>query len=161
MKSKPDYSALALDLSAKRHLFLTQGQAGLEAAQRTLAASCAADACVVALDDAASWEPKICDALSSAGMETAFYLAGPEVFLWQVSNRLRKAGVENRRIQREAAGSLARRVYCVPCGTVNAEVTTPTHRCTGCGIKLLVREHFSRPLAAYMGVIEEAEFWSA
>ena len=89
-------------------------------------------------------------------MDTAFYLAGPEVFLWETANRLRQAGVENRRIKQELAGSAARRVYCVHCRTISEAVTTTIHRCT-CGMSLTVRDHFSRPLSAYMGVVVDAE----
>ena len=157
MKSKPVYSALELDSSARRHLFLTQGQAGLDAARYAMAANPAADAAVLTLDDPAGREPRLCEALAQSGMETAFYLAGPEVFLWQTANRLRQAGVENRRIQQELTGSKARNVYCVHCRTVNEQVTATIPRCAGCGFALTVRDHFSRPLGAYMGVIVDAE----
>ena len=90
-------------------------------------------------------------------MDTAFYVAGPEAFLWRVTGLLRGAGIEQRRIQQEVAGSLARRVYCVHCRTMNENVTTTIYQCDGCGTMLTVRDHFSRPLGAYMGVIVDAE----
>lgn len=155
MKSRPVYAGLELDSTARRHLFLTQGQSGLNAAQRLLAAASQTNAVLVTLDELASRETRLSEALTEAGMETAFYLAGPEGFLWQTSNRLRSAGVENRRIQMEIAGSTARRVYCVVCGTINEGVTTAMHRCEGCGLEMTVRDHFSRPLEAYMGVITD------
>ena len=155
MKSKPVYAVLELDRTARRHLFLTQGQEGLVAAQRTLAASFPVDAALVVLDDPSSREARMSEALAKVGMETAFYIAGPELFLWQTANCLRLAGVENRRIQQEVAGSVARRVYCVICGKMNEQVTTTIHRCQHCGLELTVRDHFSRPLEAYMGVIAD------
>ena len=155
MKSKPVYAVLELDRTARRHLFLTEGKAGLDAAQRTLDASFPADVALVILDDLSSREARMSEAMAEAGMETAFYIVGPEVFLWQTANRLRQAGVENRRIQLEVAGSAARRVYCVVCGEMNEQVTTTIHHCQHCGLKLTVREHFSRPLEAYMGVIAD------
>jgi len=155
VKSKPVYTGLELDTTARRHLFLISGQLGLDAAQRALALSSPADAALVTLDDPGSRETRLCEALTEAGMETAFYLAGPEIFLWQISNRLRSAGVENRRIRMEIAGSMARRVYCVVCGTMNEGVTTAMYRCENCGRELTVRDHFSRPLEAYMGVIAD------
>jgi hypothetical protein len=90
-------------------------------------------------------------------MDTAFYIAGPEVFLWQTANRLRQSGIENRRIRQQLSGSAARKVYCVHCRTINEGVTTTIHRCEACGFHLTVRDHFSRPLGAYMGVIVDAE----
>ena len=156
MKSKPVYAALELDPSARRHLFLTQGQAGRNAACRALAADSSAEAVLLTLDDPAENGGRLDGALTKAGMDTAFYLAGPEVFLWETANRLRQAGVENRRIKQELAGSAARRVYCVHCRTISEAVTTTIHRCT-CGMSLTVRDHFSRPLSAYMGVVVDAE----
>ncbi len=54
-------------------------------------------------------------------------------------------------------GSLARRVYCVHCRTATEDVRTNIVRCTGCERWLLVRDHYSRRLAAYMGVMADAE----
>ena len=65
--------------------------------------------------------------------------------------------MEQRRIQQEVAGSLARTVYCVHCRLMNEGVTTTVHRCVRCGTSLTVRDHFSRPLGAYMGVSVDAE----
>lgn len=157
MKSRPVYAGLELDTTARRHLFLTQGQSGLNAAQRLLAAASQTNAALVTLDDPATRETLLFEVLARAGMDTAFYLAGPELFLWQTSNRLRSDGVENRRIRMEIAGSTARRVYCVVCGTMNEGVTTAMHRCESCGLELTVRDHFSRPLEAYMGVIADLD----
>jgi hypothetical protein len=157
MKSKPVYAALEPDESARRHLVLALGPEGLKAAQRFRAAYPGADAAVLALGDQADWENTFSQASEDAGMDTAFYLAGPEVFLWQAANMLRAAGAENSRIRQHLAGSVARRVYCVHCRTVSEQVTTALHCCAGCGLTLTVRDHFSRPLAAYMGVIADPE----
>jgi dimethylamine monooxygenase subunit C len=48
-------------------------------------------------------------------------------------------------------------VYCVHCRASNEGVTTNVVRCGGCGRHLLVRDHYSRRLAAYMGVMADAE----
>lgn len=152
MKSKPVYAVLELDGAARRHLFLTQGPEGRNAACRALAAQPSAETRLLS-----DFELEMDSVLADAGMDTAFYLAGPEVFLWQTASRLRSAGVENRRIKQELAGSAARRVYCVHCRTIAESVTTALHTCTVCGLNLTVRDHFSRPLAAYMGVSADAE----
>ena len=156
MKSKPVYATLELDPTARRHLFLTQG-GGVDAARRALAAEPEADAVVLTLEDLDSMQFAVRDALATAGMDTAFYIAGPEAFVWRVTGLLRDTGIEQGRIQQQVAGSLARRVYCVHCRTMNENVTTTVHRCALCGIALTVRDHFSRPLGAYMGVIVDAE----
>jgi DNA-directed RNA polymerase subunit RPC12/RpoP len=60
-------------------------------------------------------------------------------------------------MQCEHCGSAARRVYCIHCRAANEDVTTNVVRCRGCGRHLLVRDHYSRRLAAYMGVMVDAE----
>lgn len=157
MKSKPVYAPLELDKTARRHLFLSQGQGGLEAARRAIASAPEGSAALLTLDDSAGRGSHLDRVLTETGMDTAFYVAGPEPFLWQIANRLREAGVENRRIHQELAGSMARRVYCVHCRTMHEGVTTSIYRCANCGLALTVRDHFSRPLGAYMGVIVDAE----
>jgi hypothetical protein len=156
MKSKPVYANLELDPTAKRHLFFTQGR-GTDAVRCALDAAPSAEADVLPLDAPAPLQLAVYSALERAGMDTAFYVTGPEAFLWRVTGLLRDAGIEERRIQRELVGSLARRVYCVHCCIINQNVTTTIYHCDGCGIALTVRDHFSRPLSAYMGVIVDAE----
>ncbi len=156
MKSKPVYAALELDGTAKRHLFIVRGR-GADAAHRALASGAHVPAQVLTLDGDTPVPPAVCEALTRAGMDTAFYVAGPEAFLWEVTRTLRDAGVGLRRIQQEVVGSLARTVYCVHCQAMNVGVTTTIHRCDRCGTALTVRDHFSRPLGAYMGVIVDAE----
>ena len=60
-------------------------------------------------------------------------------------------------VQREHCGNSARRVYCIHCQASNENVTTNIVQCIGCGRHLLVRDHYSRRLAAYMGVMADAE----
>ena len=156
MKSKPVYAALELDPLARRHLFLTHGPEGRDAARRFAAAHSEAHATALPLDGS-DVSVLLDSALAEAGMDTAFYVLGPETFLWETAHRLRRAGVENCRIRQKLAGSAARRVFCVHCRCMNAEVKTTVHRCGGCGLHLNVRDHFSRPLQAYMGVVADAE----
>jgi hypothetical protein len=60
-------------------------------------------------------------------------------------------------IRAEQLGSLARRVYCVHCRATTENVRTNIVSCVGCSRWLLVRDHYSRRLAAYMGVMVDAE----
>jgi len=60
-------------------------------------------------------------------------------------------------IRAEHAGSAARRVHCVHCRAGTEDVRTNIVRCSGCARWLLVRDHYSRRFAAYMGVNVDAE----
>lgn len=60
-------------------------------------------------------------------------------------------------IQSEECGTLARRVYCIHCKTFSETVKTNIVECAGCQRWLLVRDHYSKRLAAYMGVMVDAE----
>jgi len=54
-------------------------------------------------------------------------------------------------------GAPARRVYCIHCRATTEEVRTNIVSCVDCKRWLLVRDHYSRRLAAYMGVMADAE----
>jgi dimethylamine monooxygenase subunit C len=60
-------------------------------------------------------------------------------------------------IRAEECGTLARRIYCIHCRAVTESVRTNIVQCIGCARWLLVRDHYSRRLAAYMGVMADAE----
>jgi dimethylamine monooxygenase subunit C len=60
-------------------------------------------------------------------------------------------------IRAEECGTLARRVYCIHCRSTTEDVRTNIVSCVGCARWLLVRDHYSRRLAAYMGVMADAE----
>jgi len=85
------------------------------------------------------------------------YAVGTEPFLWDVNNVARAAGLGRGEIFLTHAGSLKRRVYCSHCKTMNQDVTKNIVKCRGCGANLFVRDHFSRRLAAFMGVAADAE----
>ena len=66
-------------------------------------------------------------------------------------------GIDHRSVLTEHSGSAARRVQCVHCKHVCEGVTTSLVECEGCGLLLLVRDHYSRRLAAFQGVCINAE----
>jgi hypothetical protein len=106
----------------------------------------------------------VADLLASLGARLArepvglrLYAVGTEPFLWDVNNVARAAGLGGGEIFLKHAGSLKRRVYCSHCKTMNEDVTKNIVKCRGCGANLFVRDHFSRRLAAYMGVAVDAE----
>jgi predicted RNA-binding Zn-ribbon protein involved in translation (DUF1610 family) len=95
--------------------------------------------------------------LKDCTMGTHFYVAGSEAFMWQVLQKTRAAGVQDVDVQKELCGTLARPVYCVHCKTITRDVHHNVFPCSNCGRHLFVRDHFSRRLGAYMGVMVDAE----
>jgi len=90
-------------------------------------------------------------------MGTRLYVAGPESFIGLAMKIALEFNLNKDEIRAEELGSLARRVYCIHCRTTAEEVRTNIVECAGCGRWLLVRDHYSRRLAAYMGVMADAE----
>lgn len=97
------------------------------------------------------------EALKTALMGTQFYIAGDEGFIWECLSMLDEYGVQDRNVEKELCGSLARVVYCVHCKNIDREVHHDIHQCSACQRHLFVRDHFSRRLGAYMGVMIDAE----
>jgi hypothetical protein len=95
--------------------------------------------------------------LDESLMGTRLYVAGPESFIGLAMKIALEFDLNKDEIRAEEMGSLARRVYCVHCRTATEDVRTNIVRCTGCERWLLVRDHYSRRLAAYMGVMADAE----
>jgi DNA-directed RNA polymerase subunit RPC12/RpoP len=95
--------------------------------------------------------------LAGCAMGTRLYVAGSESFLGCAVQVAEKYNLNRDEVQCEHCGSAARRVYCVHCKASNESVTTNVVKCVGCSRHLLVRDHYSRRLAAYMGVMADAE----
>jgi hypothetical protein len=95
--------------------------------------------------------------LSECRMGTQFYVAGTESFIWSVCKLASLHDVQDSEVMKELCNSLARPVYCVHCKATMADVTTNIVTCRGCARKLFVRDHFSRHLGAYMGLMIDAE----
>lgn len=95
--------------------------------------------------------------LEESLMGTRLYVAGPESFIGLAMKLALQFDLNKDEIRAEELGSLARRVYCVHCRTTAEDVRTNIVRCSGCERWLLVRDHYSRRLAAYMGVMVDAE----
>jgi len=89
-------------------------------------------------------------------MGTRLYVAGPESFIGLVMKIALQFNLNQDEIRAEECGSLARRVYCIHCRSTTENVTTNIVRCS-CNRWLLVRDHYSRRLAGYMGVMADAE----
>jgi DNA-directed RNA polymerase subunit RPC12/RpoP len=95
--------------------------------------------------------------LAGATMGTRLYAAGTEGFIGQVTRLALGHGMDHQSISTEHRGSLARRVQCIHCKGIIEDVTTQVVACAHCGIPLLVRDHYSRRLAAFMAVSVDAE----
>ena len=95
--------------------------------------------------------------LDESLMGTRLYVAAPESFIGRAVQLALEFNMNQDEIRAEALGSLARRVHCIHCRTTTEDVRTNIVECGGCGRWLLVRDHYSRRLAAYMGVMVDAE----
>lgn len=180
VRSKPSYVPLSWDAEGHTHLLVGQG-AGAQALLRLLltappgaVAVCYApdqpDAteCSAALAQSAAANYQEFDTfaalldalrkdLADERMGLRLYLAGSEHFLWSASRIAAESGLCADEIRREHCGSAARAVYCVHCKTVASDVDTNIMTCPGCARSLMVRDHYSARLAAYMGFQVDAE----
>jgi hypothetical protein len=185
IKSKPVYAPLSADLGGRYHLMLGRGP-GAAALLRVLAeiqhsappalqktrvllvAEPDAPLTTVPFDhlglglmnlfpDAASLLDAFRLALSESLMGTRLYVAGPESFIGLAMKIALEFDLNKDEIRAEEVGTLARRVYCVHCRATTENVRTNIVTCSGCARWLLVRDHYSRRLAAYMGVMVDAE----
>jgi dimethylamine monooxygenase subunit C len=186
IKSKPVYTPLAPDLTGRYHLMLGHGVGsepllrvlrGLRAAApdsgaRTrvlfvgnpdeqaasgeqFRAAGASDVRLFAQADVLLTDFQ--DVLTHSFMGTRLYVAGPESFMGLVMRSARQFNLNKDEVRAEECGSSARRVYCIHCQTATENVTTNIVQCKDCNRWLLVRDHYSSRLAAYMGVMVDAE----
>jgi hypothetical protein len=112
---------------------------------------------VRAFSDVAALLGEFKSLLADSLMGTRLYVAGPESFIGLAMKVALEFNLNKDEIRAEELGSLARRVYCIHCRTTAENVRTNIVRCPGCERWLLVRDHYSRRLAAYMGVMADAE----
>ena len=101
--------------------------------------------------------PRLRQTLATAHMGLRIYLAGTEGLIGQAMQAALESGIDHASIQTEHRGSLARRVQCVHCKGITENVTTQPATCSHCGLLLLVRDHYSRRIAAFQGVCINAE----
>ena len=185
IKSKPVYAPLSADLGGRYHLMLGRGPgaaallrvlaeirgAAVPALQKTrvlLVPDADAPLTTAAFDhlglslvslfpDTASLLDAFRLVLDESLMGTRLYVAGPESFIGLAMKIALEFDLNKDEIRAEEVGTLARRVYCIHCRTTTENVRTNVVSCTGCARWLLVRDHYSRRLAAYMGVMVDAE----
>jgi hypothetical protein len=178
IKSRPHYPGLKPDANAKQNVIVADsGGAGAVADMMRHVDFDFASRCVVLLvgpGDFTACEPfKFASVWSSPTIATAInrlvnvlqhgrmglrlYVAGTEPLIGQVVKAAVESGIEHNSVRTEHRGSTARRVQCVHCKGITEDVTTNPVTCAHCGTALLVRDHYSRRYAAFMGVRIDAE----
>lgn len=161
LHSTPVYGPVLPALPATRRLLVAQdaGLAEIAQLQEQLSADGQAPEllCLDDIDaasgqvDADLLEMRLLTLLSSAPVGSRLYVCGDESFLWRIHRVARHCGLLTEEIELVKAGC-RRELYCVHCATQQSIGAEHEVTCTGCGVRLLVRDHFSRRLGAYMGV---------
>jgi hypothetical protein len=100
---------------------------------------------------------RLVSVLATASMGMRLYAAGSEPLIGSVVQAGLDHFIDHLSIRTEHRGSLMRRVQCVHCKGMTENVTTNPVTCAKCGLLLLVRDHYSRRLAAFQGVCINAE----
>ncbi len=173
IKSRPVYTGLAIDANARRHLFALEGEGvealldqvkivGPEFLQRS---DILCVGRVPKFESDTFWSaptiPVLLNRLHvnliNAKMGTRLYLAGTEGFIGQTMKVALDQNIDFNSIRTEHRGSTARRVQCVHCKGITDNVKTSPYTCAHCGLNLMVRDHYSRRLAAFQGVCIDAE----
>ncbi|HEV3427593.1 MAG TPA: dimethylamine monooxygenase subunit DmmA family protein [Paraburkholderia sp.] len=95
--------------------------------------------------------------LDAAHMGLRLYLSGSESFIGNTMQVASEFNLNRDEVKREHNGTFVRRVWCVHCDARNEDVTRRVFRCGGCGLDLIVRDHYSTRMAAFMGVKFDAE----
>jgi len=186
IRSKPVYAPLQPDLGGRYHVMVGHGvgagplarlladfgKASPEALTRTRVwyvtdpAAKAAEAEVLGATQVAERRtfdtvdallPDLTAAMDRALMGTRLYVAGPESFMGLVMRIAHQFNLAQDEVRAEECGTLARRVHCIHCRQTIENVRTNIVECTTCHRWLVVRDHYSRRLAAYMGVMVDAE----
>ncbi|MGR9201787.1 dimethylamine monooxygenase subunit DmmA family protein [Rhizobium leguminosarum] len=183
IKSRPVYTGLTIQPRARRHIFALEGEgakalldqqpaldetalarseilyvargsqgSGLDEALRRLGADMFFTAPTIA-----TLLFRLKGSLATAHMGTRLYLSGTEGFIGQAMLVALDYGIDHASVITEHRGSLARRVQCVHCKGITDDVTTSPFACSHCRLPLLVRDHYSRRLAAFQGVNIDAE----
>jgi predicted RNA-binding Zn-ribbon protein involved in translation (DUF1610 family) len=181
IKSRPIYRGIAVDPDASRNLFVLEGEGALALLEQSLDTQTLAKTEVLYVAAASKpkehglklaklnfngyWEaptvPVLLNRLNvmlgTAKMGLRLYLSGTEGFIGQAMQVALGHGIDFNSIPTEHRGSEARRVQCVHCKGITAHVTTSPFACSHCGLRLLVRDHYSRRIGAFQGVCIDAE----
>ena len=95
--------------------------------------------------------------LGESRMGTRLYLSGSESFIGTAMQVATQYDMNSDEVLREHAGTFVRRVWCVHCDGYTENVTQRVFECPHCARTLVVRDHYSRRLAAFQAVKADAE----
>ncbi len=181
IKSRPVYRGIAIDVFARSHLFVLEGEGApalleqvpspeIMAKSEVLyvaggAAPKGLDVALAGLGPDMFWTGpsietllfRLRGSLARATMGTRLYIAGTEGFIGQAMQIALDLGMDFNSIPTEHRGPEMRRVQCVHCKGFTDNVRTSPVICSHCGLSLLVRDHYSRRLGAFQGVCIDAE----
>lgn len=182
IKSRPIYDTLSPIARAKRHIVVAQGSGGIAARRlldemsrelknvtvvystesfsgRNLADDLrgVTEAKIEIVGSNIAAVARLRELLSGAVIGTVLYLSGSETFIGTAMHVATEFNLKSDEVLREHCGTLARRVLCMHCGAINENITRRLFKCSGCGETLIVRDHYSRNFAAFMGVKADAE----
>ena len=175
--SRPTYERLAIDPAGRSHLIVADHVLPLEPAFLAAAPTGAPVESWSTVGDSRVSQAPLSDShatlrsfrstaqlmeavehrLSRERVGFRLYAVGLEAFVWDVAALARATGMDKGEYRLTHAGSERRRVHCVHCRALTENVATNLVACGGCGARLLVRDHFSRRLSAFMGVQADAE----
>lgn len=167
VKSKPYYESIAANDKADFYLFI--GELDQSTHLQTLFDDCPGSKKEIVTFHLNELSQKtdsitlsVCPSLLSElfsilPVSSVLYISGTEAFLWDVQTLAIDAGLLPEQINLIAPTSLARRVFCTHCYHVMENITHTPVVCEGCGLPLLVRDHFSRCHSAYVGLNINAE----
>lgn len=111
------------------------------------------DVAVTGFADAASLLQALHGYLQAAPMGLRLYAIGAEPMLCRIAAQAAAFDLLPPALQLQQAGAARRRVYGLCCRQWTETTTAGRVTCGSCGSALDVRDHFSRRLAAYMGVL--------
>lgn len=177
IKSRPKYQPIAPEPAGRHHLLVVEGAEVPGGALAEGVSPAAFEVWTVAHRSAVPGAPVMEEAagavrtfrsvphllgalqerLARERMGLRLYGAGTEPFVWDVFGIAQAAGLGRQETGFAHVGTQARRIFCVHCRAVTENVSTSIVTCSGCGASLFVRDHFSRRLAAFMGVQVDAE----
>lgn len=160
-KSVPLYTSLTVNPYAARHILVSDGTD--EAAPRRLLDLLQSHPHVTSLSiaqgtvrDLEQLQSALDTALQSETIGTQLYLFGEESLIWKLHALAIARGLSNEEISLDCSRSIElQSVYCVHCSNLQTHPVQGVVRCLHCQVVLEVRAHFSRRLAAYLGVCQD------
>lgn len=156
IKSRPVYQPVRKNERARCHIFVVAAE--MPEAMAEIYASCdASQSKLIRVDDVALAKQEISNIIPELPLSTTVYVAGPEAFIWKISDMFTSAGMMQEQIQLFSPDEKSRQVFCCHCYHITDAVTQSPAECEGCKRLLVVTDHFARKHGAYFGYQVNAE----